>query len=75
MVRLNKEEKLIEFISFCIENFKVAHDMKGKDVANLFEENKVIDFLTEGYEVIHTQGKEYIIEEIELFLRTRGYKL
>jgi hypothetical protein len=73
MVKLNKEEKLIEFISFCIENFKITHDMKGKDVANLFNEKKVIDFLTEGYEVIHTQGKEYIIEEIEIFLKNRGY--
>ncbi|GCD08984.1 DUF3791 domain-containing protein [Clostridium tagluense] len=35
MVKLNKEEQLIEFISFCIENFKVAHSMRGKDVANL----------------------------------------
>jgi hypothetical protein len=75
MVRLNKEEQLIEFISFCIENFKIAHGMKGKDVANLFNESKVFDFLTEGYEIIHTQGKEYIIEEIEIFLKNRGYKL
>jgi hypothetical protein len=49
--------------------------MKGKDVANLFNESKVFDFLTEGYEIIHTQGKEYIIEEIEIFLKNRGYKL
>ncbi|MBU3110964.1 DUF3791 domain-containing protein [Clostridium lacusfryxellense] len=75
MVKMSKEEKLIEFISFCIENFKIEHSMEGKDVANLFNESKVIDFLTDGYEIIHTQGKEYIIEEIEIFLKNRGYKL
>ncbi|MGV8982712.1 DUF3791 domain-containing protein [Clostridium sp.] len=61
MIKLNKEEQLIEFISFCTENFKISRSMRGKDVANLFNESKVIDFLTDGYEIIHTQGKEYII--------------
>jgi hypothetical protein len=75
MIRVNKEEKLIEYVSFCIENFKITHGMKGKDVANLFSEYKVIDFLTEGYDVMHTQGKEYLIEEIEIFLKNRGYSL
>lgn len=30
MVELNKEEELIEFIAFGIENFKVKYGMKGK---------------------------------------------
>ncbi|HIG0361579.1 TPA: DUF3791 domain-containing protein [Clostridium sporogenes] len=49
--------------------------MKGKEVANLFYESGVIDFLMESYDLLHTQGKEYILSEIELFLQNRGYKL
>jgi hypothetical protein len=75
MIGLNKEEQLIEFISFCIENFKIKHNMKGKDVANLFKKSEVLLFLTEGYEILHTQGKDYIIEEIDIFLKNRGYTL
>lgn len=74
MVELNSEEKLIEFISFSIENFKIKYGMKGKDVANLFRESNAFQFLAENYDMLHTQGKEYIIEEIEMFLRNRGYK-
>jgi hypothetical protein len=33
MKELNNEEKIIEFTSFCIENFKVKHSMAGRDVA------------------------------------------
>lgn len=73
MVSLNKEEQLIEFIAFCIENFKVKHRMKGNDVANLFKESNTLIFLKDGYEMLHTQGKEYIIEEIEIYLKNRGY--
>lgn len=75
MVHLNKDEKIIEFVSFCIENFKVKYNMKGKYVANLFSESGVIDFLMESYDALHTQGKEYILSEIQLFLENRGHKL
>lgn len=74
MVEFNKEEQIIEFIAFCIENFKVKHGMKGKAVANLFYESKVLEFLKDAYEMLHTQSKDYIIEEIEVYLRNRGYK-
>lgn len=69
------QEMIIEFISFCIENFKVKHKMKGKDVANLFNESGVIDFLMEAYDALHTQGKDYIISDIEYYLKKRGYNL
>jgi uncharacterized protein DUF3791 len=75
MMHLNKDEQIIEFVSFCIENFKVKYSMKGKEVANLFSESGVIDFLMEGYDLLHTQGKEYILSEIKIFLENRGYKL
>ncbi|WP_017826554.1 DUF3791 domain-containing protein [Clostridium botulinum] len=63
---------MIDFISFCIENFKIKHSMSGKDVANLFKASGVLEFIINGYDMLHTQGKEYILEEIEIFLRNRG---
>lgn len=64
MLEFNNEEQIIEFIAFCIENFKVKHGMKGRDVANLFNESKALEFLKDGYHMLHTQGKEYIVQEI-----------
>ena len=75
MIELNDEEKIIEFLSFCIENFKAKHSMNGKDVATLFKQSGTLEFLNNGYEMLHTQGKEYILEEIEIFLKNRGYEL
>lgn len=73
MVNLNSEEQVIEFISFCIENYKVDHSLKGKEVTKLFADNNVIGFLADSYELLHTQSKRYIIEEIDLYLKNRGY--
>ncbi|WP_225901019.1 DUF3791 domain-containing protein [Clostridium botulinum] len=74
-MNLTRDEKIFEFISFCIENFKVKFKMKGKEVANLFYESGVTDFLIESYDLLHTQGNDYILSEIEIFLKNRGYKL
>lgn len=74
MIELNNEERVIEFVSFCIENFKVKHSIRGKDTAILFKQSGVLEFIKNGYEMLHTQGKEYILEEIEIFLKNRGYK-
>jgi hypothetical protein len=74
MVELNNEERIIEFLSFCIENFKVKHSMSGKDVAILFKQSGTLEFVKNGYEMLHTQGKEYILEEVEIFLKNRGYE-
>ena len=48
--------------------------MNGRDVANMFSEKRVLDFLSEHYEILHTQGKSYIIEAIEDFVKTGGEK-
>lgn len=72
MVMLNEEEKMIEFVSFCIESYKMAYHQSGKEVAHLFQKLGVIQFLRDGYMVLHSQDKKFIIEEIDLFLKNRG---
>ena len=63
-------QKKAEFVSWCIEEYAFSKSMNGRDVANLFSEKNVLDFLSDHYEILHTQGKSYIIEAIEDFVRT-----
>jgi hypothetical protein len=63
---VNIQEKIIEFASFCIEEYKFRHHLAGDFVVKLFEENKIIDFLIDNYEILHTQSKQYIQEEIDI---------
>lgn len=39
-----------------------------------FDHHGVIDFLRSGYDVLHTQGREYILSEIDVFLKNRGWR-
>ena len=62
-----KEELL--FVSFCIEMYARRHGMNGGDVLRLFDEKGVCDFLVDCYDPLHSQGREYILDEIELFMK------
>ena len=63
-------QKKAEFVSWCIEEYAASKNMNGCDVANLFSEKGALDFLSKHYEILHTQGKSYILETIEDFIRT-----
>ena len=65
-------EKKAEFISWCIEMYASTNMLNGRDVANLFADKNVLDFLGEHYEILHTQGKSYILATIEDFIKTRA---
>jgi len=65
--RIGKEELL--FVSFCIEMYARRHGMGGGDVLRLFDEKGVCDFLVDCYDPLHSQGREYILDEIELFMK------
>ena len=65
-------EKKAEFISWCIEMYANANLENGRDVANEFANKNVLDFLGEHYEVLHTQGKSYILATIDDFIKARS---
>ena len=67
-------QKKAEFLSWCIEEYAVAKNLIGRDVANDFSQKKVLDFLGEHYEILHTQGKSYILETIDDFIKSGGEK-
>jgi hypothetical protein len=63
--------KIMLFFVFCVENYKDYAQLSAATTLALFSDYKVFDFLQEGFEVLHTQGKEYIMEEIAGFIKIR----
>ncbi len=67
-------DKKIEFAVFCIEN--IAAQLK-KDGQAVFEDlteksNLLYGYILPNYEILHTQGKEYIVEDIIELMREDG---
>ncbi len=64
--------KEMNFIIFCLENYKVYRNLSGKAVLDLFKKYNVFDYLEEYYDVLHTTGESYINNDIDVFLENRG---
>ncbi len=61
----DKELDIAYFLSFCIEQYKNKHQMSGEEVAILFEQYGVLPYLEDNFEVLHTQGHRWLMEEID----------
>ena len=69
-----KELDIVYFLSFCIEQYKVKQGLSGEDTMNLFEKYNVLSYLSDNFEVLHTQGRQWLMEEIEDTLRNKRRK-
>ena len=59
------------FKVFCLELYKSEHSMKGKDAYCLFKEYGVLDYIGSFYNVLHSLGGKYIVQDIDLFIAAR----
>ena len=72
---MSKEEKdIVLFVAFCIEEYGAAKGMSGEQVLDLFSKYGLVDYLSESYDVLHTQGRQWLIEEIDEYIEIRKEK-
>lgn len=63
--------KVMAFTVFCMENYKQAKRLNGKQVDALFRQYDVYDYLHEFYDVLHTTGHQYLVRDIDLYIAAR----
>lgn len=67
----NDQQDRAVFVSFCIEQYAKAKNMATDDVVNLFEQYGITEHFCEFYDVLHTQGHNWLIEEIDEMIKNR----
>lgn len=69
---MSKDE--LKFAVFCIENLAECLGLKGSDVYQLLtEQSDILDnYIIPCSDALHTQGKEYIVNDIIEVMRERG---
>ncbi len=68
------EKDIALFVAFCIEEYGAAKGMSGEQVLDLFSKYGLVDYLSESYNVLHTQGCQWLIEEIDEYIEIRRNK-
>ncbi|MDR0287901.1 MAG: DUF3791 domain-containing protein [Clostridiales bacterium] len=60
-----------KFLVYCLEMYRAAKNMTGKQAIELFKRYGVLDYVISCYEALHTTGTNYIVEDIDLFIEAR----
>lgn len=66
--------KELEFAVFCLENVAARLGVSAADLYKAFTDKSDIlnGYIVPEYEVLHTQSKEYIVNEIIEIMQERG---
>ena len=66
-----RTQNIAYFVSFCIEQYKNEKHLSGAEAMQVLDTYKVLDYLVEHYEILHTQSCQWILEDIDEFIRLR----
>lgn len=64
----------LEFAVFCVENVAAKLGIGAEKVYKVFTDKSNIlkDYIIPEYEILHTQSKEYIVDDIIELMQERG---
>jgi len=60
------------FLIYCVELYKSAKKLTGKEVSDLFSRYQVWEYIYSCFEALHTTGPNYIVEDIDQFIKVRS---
>lgn len=63
---MDKEGK---FIIYCIERYRQIKGLSGAEVIQLFNQYEVLSFIRQYFELLHINGDEYIVSEIDDYIK------
>lgn len=66
----------LEFVIFCVENLAVYIHKPAPTIYNALKASGILEeYIIPCYDVLHTQGKEYIVEDILSVIKKRGVEI
>ena len=67
-------ENELEFAIFCIENVAKAASISTQDLMDkiTIQSDILNNYIVANYDVLHTQGKQYIVDDIIDTIKERG---
>ncbi|MDO5397790.1 MAG: DUF3791 domain-containing protein [bacterium] len=69
-----KSDRELEFAVFCIENVAIRLGISAENVYEMLAEKSDIlnEYIVPCFDVLHTQGKDYIVDDIIEIMKERG---
>lgn len=69
--RRDVPKEAFEFYTYCLENYAIRRGISGMQAWVCFKETGADDFVVNNFDLLHTQGMDYILDEIQRFIDKR----
>ena len=71
--RQNREipKEVFEFYTYCLENYAIRKQISGMRAWVKFKESSADEYIIDNYDLLHTQGLEYVLDDIQRFINRR----
>ena len=66
-----KQQDIAYFLSFCTEQYKNEKHLSGSDAMEVMSKYGVLDYLAKHYEMLHTQSRQWLMEDIDEYIALR----
>ncbi len=63
--------EVLQFYTYCLENYSKYNRIEGINTWALFKETGADDYVIDNYDLLHTQGTEYVLDDIKQFIKKR----
>ena len=67
----NNSTPVLLFLSFCFENYKDYKRINAVETLQLFNKYSVLAYLADVFETLHTQGRDYIMRDIDEYINSQ----
>lgn len=63
----------IDFVTYCIGNLARRLGMNASEVYRLLKQSGILmEYIVPSYDVLHTFGKEYLMEDLTEYMKEKG---
>ena len=69
-----KRQDIAFFLAFCIEQYMNEKRLSHEEAMSLLTKCGVLDYLAAHFEILHTQSRQWIIEDIDEYIKERKEK-
>ena len=70
------DKNILEFITFAIGSVAERLQKSPSEIYKIFRQSNVIaGYLIPAYDVLHTFGRQYLVDDVLDFLKEKGVKL
>lgn len=69
--RSDVPKEVFEFYTYCLENYATHKHLSGMSAWALFKESGADVYIIDNYDLLHTQGLEYILDDIQRYINKR----